>query len=188
MSSLKYRIRFHSVWHAGSGLTSGSEYDSLVMKDHDRLPFLPGKTIKGLMKEAAVVLQALKTLDNHDFVETVFGTGTGDKEESVSGGAFFSSARLSETLSENILNENLTSCLFKDASTTSVENGIAKAHSLRRIQLTVPVVLYGEISSLKDGYENDMKKCMLWIKRLGMGRSRGLGRCTMETCTEGGAL
>lgn len=49
---IKYQIQFHSYWHCGSGLAAGAGVDALVVKDADGLPFVPGKTIKGLLREA----------------------------------------------------------------------------------------------------------------------------------------
>ena len=50
---MEYEIRFLSQWHCGSGLAAGADVDSLVVKDKNNLPYVPGKTIKGLVREAA---------------------------------------------------------------------------------------------------------------------------------------
>lgn len=49
---IHYSIKFHTDWHCGSGLAAGADVDALVVKDKNRLPFIPGKTIKGLVREA----------------------------------------------------------------------------------------------------------------------------------------
>jgi CRISPR/Cas system CMR subunit Cmr4 (Cas7 group RAMP superfamily) len=54
--TIEYQIEFFSEWHCGSGLAAGADVDALVVKDKDKLPFVPGKTIKGLIREAADVL------------------------------------------------------------------------------------------------------------------------------------
>ena len=51
---MKYKVEFYSDWHCGSGLSSGSDIDSLVIKDEDGLPFVPGKTLKGQIGRAHV--------------------------------------------------------------------------------------------------------------------------------------
>ncbi|MDD2650440.1 MAG: RAMP superfamily CRISPR-associated protein, partial [Candidatus Cloacimonetes bacterium] len=53
MADFIYQVKFLSDWHCGSGLTSGSDVDALVIKDQNNLPIIPGKTIKGLLREAA---------------------------------------------------------------------------------------------------------------------------------------
>lgn len=52
MSNIKYTIEFYSQWHCGSGLSAGADVDALVVKDKDYMPYVPGKTIKGLVREA----------------------------------------------------------------------------------------------------------------------------------------
>lgn len=48
MKNLKYSIQFYTNWHCGSGQAAGADVDALVVKDAQGLPFVPGKTIKGL--------------------------------------------------------------------------------------------------------------------------------------------
>lgn len=48
MKDLNIKIEFFSPWHCGSGLSAGADADSLVIKDTNGLPYIPGKTIKGL--------------------------------------------------------------------------------------------------------------------------------------------
>ena len=60
---IKYTITMHSYWHCGSGLAAGSDVDALVVKDSNGLPFVPGKTMKGLVKEA--VEEAVEALEKN---------------------------------------------------------------------------------------------------------------------------
>ena len=50
---IKYKVIFFTDWHCGSGLAAGADVDALVIKDSDGLPYIPGKTMKGLLREAA---------------------------------------------------------------------------------------------------------------------------------------
>ena len=63
MKDLNIKIEFFSPWHCGSGLSAGADADSLVIKDINGLPFIPGKTIKGLIREAVEDYAALRGLD-----------------------------------------------------------------------------------------------------------------------------
>ena len=56
MATLHYSITFHGDWHCGSGMAAGAELDALVIKDGRGLPYIPGKTIKGLFREQAEML------------------------------------------------------------------------------------------------------------------------------------
>ena len=69
-------------------------------------------------------------------------------------------------------------------STKIDENGIAEEHSLRKIEVTVPLILFAEISDLPAEYSPQMEKCLKFIKRLGTNRNRGLGRCNISIYKE----
>jgi len=190
MKNINYKITFYSYWHAGSGQTSGSDLDALVIKDKDGLPFIPGKTLKGLLKEAADKINDIKDVSGSDFLKVVFGTeNKADEERSVAGGSHFSNAELNNELQMKVLSRELSSYFFKSVSSTSIEaDGIAKPHSLRRMQVTVPLVLEASILNIDERYENEMIDCLKWIKRLGQNRNRGLGRCKFEFIEERGQI
>ena len=59
MKKAIYKIQFFDYWHTGSGLAGGTYADSIVNKDETDLPIIPGRTIKGLLKDAANSLQRL---------------------------------------------------------------------------------------------------------------------------------
>ena len=41
-NTLYYSIEFFTYWQCSSGLSSGAEFDSLVIKDKDGMPYVPG--------------------------------------------------------------------------------------------------------------------------------------------------
>lgn len=47
MIDVEYKITFFSNWHCGSGLAAGADIDELVIKDKDKLPYVPGAPLKG---------------------------------------------------------------------------------------------------------------------------------------------
>lgn len=163
--SINYHIVFFSNWHCGSGLASGSNADSLVIKDNDGLPYVPGKTVKGLIRQAYEELFGENVL--------IFGKESGYTP----GTSFFSDARLLERRS-SIIQERLQSELYTYVSSTAIDpDGIASSHSLRNTQVAIPCTLEGDILSVpKESFEN-LKKAAGMIKELGLHRSRGLGRC-----------
>ena len=71
--NIKYKIKFYSDWHCGSGLSSGADLDLLVIKDKDGLPFVPGKTIKGLLLEAVEEINELSGQKFNADIQEVFG-------------------------------------------------------------------------------------------------------------------
>ena len=65
-------------------------------------------------------------------------------------------------------------------STSIDEKGIAKDHSLRKIETVVPCKLEGEILNIPDGAEHVLEDAMRYVKRMGTGRNRGFGRCKIS--------
>jgi CRISPR/Cas system CSM-associated protein Csm3 (group 7 of RAMP superfamily) len=157
---IEYTITFLSDWHAGSGLSSGAEADAVVIKDAKNLPYLPGKTIKGLVKDALLDLG-----NNSDVIDSKL---------------FFSNA-IVEKHTEKEITEEMSHHLYRNlASTTIDENGIAKSGSLRTMEVCIPIELEGYI----DGVEGDdvkyFEKAFKYIRNLGVNRNRGLGRCQFK--------
>ena len=185
MAELFYKIRFLSDWHCGSGLTAGSDVDLLVLKDKNELPFVPGKTLKGLFKEAVTIIGnfAKDKTEWDDFKKTIFGIQTNeDSNQSDEGSSYFSNAVLSEFLQNKLVsNPGLKSTLFRKIASTSIdENGLAKVHSLRKIEVTIPLELYGKISDIESKFTDKLIKCFKYTKRIGQNRNRGLGRCIIS--------
>lgn len=186
MTTIEYSIKFHSDWHCGSGLAAGADVDALVIKDKDGLPYVPGKTIKGLLREAVDVISPGK--GNYWFGTEESGFGVGIKSS-----LFFSNAVMLDEEREPIVKNKVSEYMYRTISSTAIDdNGIAKDNSLRKIQVTVPCELKGEIIIMVEKSEEQEKeledifsKAFQYIKRLGVGRNRGLGRCTIEL-KEGG--
>jgi CRISPR/Cas system CSM-associated protein Csm3 (group 7 of RAMP superfamily) len=187
MSKIKYTIKFFTDWHCGSGLSSGADLDLLVIKNKDKLPFIPGKTIKGLLREAVEEIQVYSD-SKFDLIE-IFGAETnikkginGDKQ----GCCFFKNAELKEDLQEAIVSNKLQDYLYRSVASTAInEDGIADDHSLRKMEVTVPCELEGEILDVPEEFVSIIENGLKFIKRLGQNRNRGLGRCTI-TIEKGG--
>ena len=183
MTEITCKIEFFSDWHTGSGLSAGADLDLLVIKDKNGLPFIPGKTLKGLLRDAALTINELQPF-NDDFITEVFGKEAEDGKgiPSEPGNASFSNGELTQTLQENIKNSNSSKLLFRKISSTAIEKkGQAQEHSLRRMEVTIPLTLFAKIDLHSENkYEDDLLSCMKLIKRLGSGRNRGLGRCKIS--------
>jgi CRISPR/Cas system CSM-associated protein Csm3 (group 7 of RAMP superfamily) len=192
MSDINYKITFYSDWHTGSGLTSGSDLDALVIKTGDGLPFIPGKTLKGLLKEAAIEIDKLKLNPADDFIQSIFGESPEVMEEeikTISGISHFSNAELDEELKNEIQKAHLEHFFFRELSSTAIlEIGTAKPHSLRKMEVSIPCILNANVLNVPDDFQLRLIECFKWIKRLGQNRNRGLGRCKFEPISEGGKI
>lgn len=175
MSTIKYEIEFFSNWHCGSGLAAGADVDALVIKDNNELPYVPGRTLKGLLREAACVLSADK-----EAINQIFGV-SGDEEGHMTGTSFFGNATLPTAEYQYIVEQGLASHLYQTFASTRIdENGIAKDNTLRKIETVVPCKLEGEILNVPEGAVKMVEDAMHYIKRMGTGRNRSYGRCRIS--------
>lgn len=88
---IKYQVKFDSPFHAGNGLSEGL-LDRTVIKDKDGYLYIPGSTIKGILREnceylAKLFISEVGITDPHDeqmavdslfkgpnIIETLFGS------------------------------------------------------------------------------------------------------------------
>lgn len=172
---VKYKIQLHSFWHCGSGLSKGAMTDAIVIKDKDSIPFIPGKTIKGLLREATEDIICLSGIDKEkEFVEMF---GTIEQRSST----FFSNAVLPEPEISWIKANDASAYLYKNIANTAIgTDGIALEHSLRGLEVVVPCTLYGSITGIPEGLMDLLPQVFAMVKNLGTNRNHGLGRCTIE--------
>lgn len=175
--TINYRIEFFSNWHCGSGLAAGADTDALVIKDKDGLPFIPGKTVKGLIRQAVTEISAL-TGTRFDALAVL-----GD-EGGIQSPLFFSNAVLAEA--DTIVRNRLQPYLFSAVANTAIDkDGIAADKSLRRTEVVIPCCLEGSITGIPNAEDRDViSQSLAYIKNIGLHRNRGLGRCAI-TVKEG---
>ena len=198
MKIIKYTITFLEV---SSGLGIGSAADSECLKDDKGLPYIPGKTLKGLWRDAFLYSGQEKNIAEY------FGKDAEEKEKddimsetqkkpiitlqdknSEPGRARWSNATLSSALIHGLKDKNeLKAQLYTSVTSTAInEKGVAKAKSLRTAQVCLPLTLEGEIT-MSDSISRDedlFKKAAPWLRRMGMGRNRGFGRCIVKIETK----
>jgi len=154
---LKYELIFLDYWHLSSGLSAGAKFDSSVVKDDDGVAYASGKTIKGLVREMLELFES-----DIEFLHR----------------CYFSNATLEKTLKDEIVTNKLQDNLYDVIASTQLKDGMAVDDSLREIEVVIPLTLEGEVLDIEseDDFEK-LKKSLLMIKRMGLNRNRGLGRC-----------
>lgn len=164
---MRIKIKFFDYWHLSSGLSAGATLDSLVVKDENGLPYVPGKTIKGLVREMAEYI-------GKNEVKKIFGD-----EGSLMSESYFTNAVLKKELEEYLVqNPDLQDYLYSKITSTKLDgNGIVEDNTLREIEAVIPLEFYGEIEC-KD--EDLIRKSIGMIKQMGLARNRGLGRCEIS--------
>ena len=181
MTTINYKIEFFTDWNCSNGLTGNADIDIAALRDNDGFPYVPGKTVKGLLRDAA------KTLKIGDIEKEIFGSekqkGSNHIDENYQGKAFFSNAELKKEIRGALKDkEDKKACLFREIASTAIDEktGVAKDKSLRKIEVVIPLVLFGTIECESEAHKEAVLKCMKFIKRLGMERNRGLGRCEIS--------
>ena len=188
MPNLTYKIQFFSEWHCGSGLSAGADVDSLVIRDEHQLPYMPGRTLKGILRDAAEILQELGHIDTYA-VHHVFGVDTEkSKIPPQDGTCHFSNAELSEKLKKALVTGSQSryrSLLYRSHASTAIdEKGQANEHTLRRMETVIPLTLFAQIYDVPEDRLEMLEMCLRYTKRLGANRNRGLGRCDLSLCKE----
>lgn len=182
MKTLKIKIQLFSPWHCGSGLSAGADADARVLRDRQGFPFLPGRTLKGLVREAAENYVALRGLDIN--LDAAFGREATDAPTNVDrqGTLYFSDAHLPVEERMSIDTSGLLDGLYINKVSTAIDpsTGIASEHSLRTIETVVPCTLYAAIHHVADELAAPLAASLGWVKQIGLMRHRGLGRCQLS--------
>jgi CRISPR/Cas system CSM-associated protein Csm3 (group 7 of RAMP superfamily) len=183
-----------SPWHAGSGRGDGPLTDALSVRDASGLPFLPGKTLKGLMRDALSTLAALGHCSEAS-VHEIFGAS---QDSGIDGMKRFGGREGQIVLSDATLCpiEQLAQlrvwasqhpaeveALFNQISSTALTEGRSvKEGSLRNIEFIRPITLYATLEGIDEPQANLIKQALPLVRGFGLRRNRGFGACelTME--------
>lgn len=173
--TLEYKLTFLSDWHCGSGLSGGAEADAIVIKDELNLPYVPGKSIKGLIRDALLEISDVNFSLSRESISSILGTA-----ESTSA-IYFSNAELPKPEKLEIAGD-LSHFLYRNIASTRIESsGTAKEGSLRFKEITMPLALEGKIAGIQtEEQAKILKMALQWVRGLGVNRNRGLGRCKFE--------
>lgn len=162
MSGARVTFRLRSWWHAGTGRGEASTVDALVVRDVDGLPCLPGRTVRGLLRDALAQWeyweQPLGQTAARDALTTwLLGRRTaasaGLTRYDVNDGRLrVASARLPELVRERLAGHPQRDALITEMThvlrSTAIEeaSGVAKPKSLRAMEVAVPVELVCEVN------------------------------------------
>ena len=177
----KLQIELLDYWHIGSGRGRGTHLDAVVDRDSHSLPYVPGKMLKGLLRNAAHCLVQWKHFDQ-DTLTKIFGSETNIGVIAVS------DARLQDEVAAYLSGAgqaHLREQLFTEHFSTAidVDSGNAKDKSLRGIELVIPCKLIAELEIPKDSPQEFielLQQTVPLVRSLGAHRSRGLGRCVLS--------
>lgn len=183
-------LKMQGYWAVGSGKGGGNEVDNRIDRDSEGLPYIPGKMLKGLIKDACNRLNQVGN-SAYSFVEEIFGSSEENKglnrTSTNSGKIYISDARLSPALRSALVEEK--SITAKDNITRNIystaiddKTGTAKKASLRGYEVAVPMELYATLECDCDKTVLDSIKIATskLVYAVGSHKSRGLGEVVIE--------
>ncbi|MFA0465419.1 RAMP superfamily CRISPR-associated protein [Vibrio breoganii] len=186
---LKLIIDIESDWHVGSGEEAGAYADSLTLKSPSNLPYLPGKSLKGLLKTYLRLAMSNNWLSHDDF-SLLFGTE--GQEQSSQGLLQVTNAELSSGEQVYLTSTpGATKCLYRVLQFTAIEHTsqVAKETSLRSMEVAVPMRLVAMISlntshpSFDSKHQASLLKIVgqsaKLISNIGAKKYRGLGKANV---------
>lgn len=154
------QIDFRNYWHAGSGRGSGAHLDAVCERDESALPVLPGRQLKGLLRNAIsrgeqwgwlnefAVPEG--PLDSHE--ELLFGSRSQSERshETQPGMLQIGSAHLPEAERRWLAQPSqahMRGELFGELFSTAInEQGTAQRYSLRGLEVCIPVTLQARVA------------------------------------------
>ncbi len=195
-TTLQLTLDIRSYWHPGTGRGSGTHVDAIADTDQHGLPFVAGKHLKGLFRDAVWRLQQWGQLNSHpgEIANILFGSrnvedeNLASRDNTESGQLRFSNASLPEDIQQWLAQtEQLAQRkeLFRDIYQTEIaqKSGVAKPGSLRGIQAVIPLQLNAEIEwiGMQDSYYREHWQSIVTlalplIRAIGGQRNRGYGR------------
>lgn len=206
------KIEFLGYWHAGSGQGSGHHVDAICLRNQQGLPFFPGRQLKGLLRHALRRAEAWHLFKDvpvpvgpASSIETLlFGSVSQslDRNLTFPGMLQVSNAELNQAEASFLAKPeqvNLREQLFAEIFQTAINSktGTAVDHSLRGLEVCIPVSLFAEINLHQTAWDVDLiaqqrtwlSGCDPWlpirqslslIDHAGAYRSRGLGEVKLS--------
>jgi hypothetical protein len=200
-------VRIDSYWRAGTGRGAAGRLDALCIRDRDGLPCLPGRAVKGLLRDAVDRAEqwgwfahrprpALTTrlFGEEGFRRTEDGSPdmTRPYPAAASGCLRVSNAVLPPGDRAWLKKEpQLIAHLFGTMNSTAIrhDTGAALDRSLRAEEVAMPMTLEAEIAELGGGAPPDWPEVLALaiplVRAVGSGKSRGLGRCHVSLRGDG---
>lgn len=164
-------LDIQSYWHTGNGQGNGYHLDALCERDQDQLPMVPGRQIKGLLRQAVHRAEQWGWLEKLALPEgpmttheaLLFGSTNQQEERTATlpGLLFVDSALLPDAERQWLAQSDteatdLREQLFGELYSTAIESdtGSAKRYSLRGTEVCIPLTMIAELSLNTTGLES----------------------------------
>lgn len=156
---LVLRLDILSPWICGSGRGSGRLHDSVGVRDSDGLPYVPGRHLKGILRDAVEQMPPREigddTATGEELASFLFGPRASGELREDAASYFFGLLHVSSAIvapaDRAVLlgmdRRDRELALFMTQQSTAIDpsSGTALDKSLRSTQVVVPLTLYAEI-------------------------------------------
>lgn len=195
---LKLEIILKSDLCAGSGESNGNSIDTDICTDELGFPYIPGRRIKGCLKDSAVALKNYgDEFSNDESIIALFGGNGGNSGSLKIGNAYmenldsmkgFVRSNRAECLKSFTKSNSIVSLFTSVRGQTRIdENGIAQDGSLRYMRVLnqyssldgKPLRFVADVNV--DGKDKELlERCCRATRHIGTNRNRGLGNVEMR--------
>ncbi|MCA9569887.1 MAG: hypothetical protein KC656_18710 [Myxococcales bacterium] len=180
-------VVFHDYWHIGSGRGGGPGVDARVRRTPAGLPYVPGRTLKGVLREAAGLAncdvvhlfgtELVASRDGDDAVRDLEEARFRTQPGAISVGSAVLGRGAEAVAWEQAAGQRneLAGAFVEELHRTAMEGGTAKDKSLRTLEVAVPMVLWSRLDGPPDAWPA-LASCLPLVTAIGGGKRRGLGR------------
>lgn len=193
--SYQLKIDIQSYWHPGTGSGRGSDVDAVTHRDAEGLPCLPGKSLKGILRDAVSRWEQFTQANTlPSLANKLFGAGA-DEGDTWLGLVRVSDAVLADDIRYHLIKSakdddgknNLIPSLYRSIYSTAIEHqtGTAVNKSLRGMEVVIPLTLYATLAEVPNAehpvsnWHKTIEQSLSLIQAVGAHRSRGLGRAVV---------
>ena len=191
---MKYKITFLSDWVIFNGFNTG-EYDNGLLRDTDGFPYIPGKTLKGVFREAYEQIYGILEKEQTELKppENYFGKTKDKTNGNKNDGLLtFTNAELSDNIREEVNSLSEKDRIFVlgkigvPVPRIEIDNetNMTKEHSLATLEMGRKGMEFTFSIDYETEEDGNSKKvlelCRKYIGRIGAMRTRGKGKCKIE--------
>lgn len=195
MKSRFLKIEFQSDWHIGSGVGIPGSVDRQVLRDSRGIPYIPGKTLTGIIRDAAEFIAQVRGGGFGNLPSKLFGNqpethGGAENEKAEKAKIGISSAELPKSVRDCIVANDLTSALFyvQPGIKIDTDTGCTEKDHLFSIEkVRRECVLFAEVTFFQELSDNEAKlldDAIKAVRHIGGKRRRGAGLCRLRWNTD----
>ena len=113
MLSQSLLVHFESDWHVGSGAGIPGSVDRQVLRDAAGFPYVPGKTITGILRDAAELVAGVRDADGEGRWKGALVSLFGGQPETHGGSPFAAATSAAIGFGDAVFSEGIRRSLFE---------------------------------------------------------------------------